>query len=259
MCNKKYPAIILLLLFLSSCAVKKPSVSKIEIGEAVSRAEKKALITGLENTKILYTTFNGKAKTNLEVNNKSFNATLNLRIKHQESIWISVTAFLGIEVARILITPDRIQIINRLQSEYTDKPFDYIYNFTSDEMGFNDLENLLVGNKMRFAFNSDINFLHTSLGYEAQGNNGDLDFLMQFGKDYSLLQNKLYQQSTNQTLTSNYADFQEIAGLLVPKNIQILIMAEKLNLNAIMNYDNINLNQELSFPFQVPSGFKQIN
>jgi outer membrane receptor protein involved in Fe transport len=112
---------------------------------------------------------------------------------------------------------------------------------------------------MKFTFNPDINFLHTSLGYEAQGNNGDLDFLMQFGKDYSLLQNKLYQQSTNQTLTSNYADFQEIAGLLVPKNIQILIMAEKLNLNAIMNYDNINLNQELSFPFQVPSGFKQIN
>lgn len=259
MCNKKYHAIILLLLFLSSCAVKKPSVSKIETGEAVSRAERKALITALEETKIRYTTFNGKAKTNLEVNNKSFNATLNLRIKHQESIWISVTAFLGIEVARILITPDRIQIINRLQSEYTDKPFDYIYNYTTDEIGFSDLEDILVGNKMKFAFDPENNFLHTSLGYEAQGNIGDLDFLMQFGKNYNLLQNKLYQQSTNQTLTSNYADFQEIEGFLMPKNIQLLIVAEKLNLNAVMNYDNVQFNQELSFPFQVPSGFKQIN
>lgn len=257
--NKKYLSTLLLLLFLSSCAVKKPTVSKIEIGNAVTNSEKKALISELEETKILYSTFNGKAKTNLEINNKTFNATLNLRIKHQEAIWISVTAFMGIEVARLLITPDRIQIINRIQGEYTDKSFDYIYNFTSRELGFNELEDLIVGNKMKFAFNPDINFLHTSLGYEAQGNYEGLDFLIQFGEDLSLLQNKLYQQSTNQTLTSNYADFQEIVGLLVPRNVQILVKAEKLDLNAVMNYNSISLNEELNFPFQVPSGFKQIN
>lgn len=258
MCNKKYLSTLLLLLFLSSCAVKKPTVSKIEIGKAVSPSEKKILISELEETRILYSTFNGKAKTNLEINKQTFNATLNLRIKHQEAIWISVTAFMGIEVARVLITPDRIQIINRIQGEYTDKPFDYIYNFTSKEMGFKEVEDLIVGNKMEFAFDPNINFLHTSLGYEAQGNYGDLDFLMQFGKDFSLLQNKLYQQSTDQTLLSNYADFQEIAGLFIPRNIQILVNAEKLDLNAVMNYNSINLNEELSFPFQVPSGFKQI-
>ncbi len=259
MCNKDYCFIILLLLFISSCAVKKPTVSKIEIGNALSTSEKKVLISDLEENKIQYSTFNGKAKTNLEVNNQTFNATLNLRIKHQETIWISVTAFLGIEVARILITPDRIKIINRIQGEYTDKPFEYIYNFTSEDMGFNEVEALLVGNKMNFAFNPDINFFHTSLGYEAQGKYADLDFLMQLATDFSLLQSKLYQQSTNQTLTSNYTDFQEIAGTLIPQNVQILIKAEKLDLNAVMNYSSLNINEELSFPFQVPSGYKQIN
>lgn len=259
MWNRKYSFIVLLLFFLSSCAVKKPTISKIEIGNAVSAPERKILISELEKNKILYSTFNGKAKTNLEINNKTFNATLNLRIKHQESIWISVTAFMGIEVARILITPDRIKIINRIQSEYTDKPFEYIYNFMSRELGFNEIEDLVVGNKMKFVFNPDINFLHTSLGYEAEGNYDDLDFIMQFGRDFSLSQNKLYQQSTNQMLTSNYAEFQEIDGLIVPKNIQILITAEKLDLDAIMNYNSINLNEELSFPFQAPVGYKQIN
>jgi hypothetical protein len=246
-----------LLFIFSHCSVKKPKEAKIEVGKAVARSEKKMLISELEENRILYSTFNGKAKTKLEVNNKTFNATLNLRIKHQEAIWISVTAFLGIEVARILITPDRIKILNRLQSEYIDKPFDYIYNFTSKELGFNEIEALLIGNTMDLAFNPQVEFYHTSLGYEAQSMNADLGFLMQFGKDFRLSQNRFTQESTNQNLTSNYNDFQIIMNQSIPKNIELIIKANKLDLNAVMDYNNINLNEELSLPFQIPSGFKQ--
>jgi hypothetical protein len=247
------------LLILSACAVKKPKTSNIEVGKAVSSSEKKTLINQLEANQIIYSTFNGKAKTKLEINNKTFNATLNLRIKHQETIWISVTAFMGIEVARVLITPDRIKIMNRLQSEYTDKPFEYIYNFTGKEMGFDEVESLLVGNSLKFTFNPQADFFYTSLGFEVQGNYMDLDFVTQFGKDYTLLQNKFSQNGANQALTSNYDEFQEIMGQTIPRDVQILVKADKLELNAIMNYNNIGLNDELSYPFQVPSSFKQTN
>src|SRR5690554_986515 len=257
--NRKYLLGIMILLIFSNCAVKKPKESNIEVGKAISSSEKKTIISQLEERQILYTTFNGKAKTKLEINDKTFNATLNLRIKHQEAIWISVTAFLGIEVARVLITPDRIKIMNRLQGEYTDKPFDYIYNFTSKEMGFDEIENLLVGNSMKFTLNPKVDFFYTSLGFEAQGNYMDLDFLMQFEKDLSLAQNKFSQKSANQILTSNYNDFEEIMGQTIPKDIQILIKADKVELNAVMNYNSINLNEELNFPFQIPSNFKQNN
>lgn len=246
-----------LLFVFSGCAVNNPKDTKIEVGKAVARSEKKMLISELEENQILYSTFNGKAKTKLEINNKTFNATLNLRIKHEEAIWISVTAFLGIEVARILITPDRIKILNRLQSEFIDKPFDYIYNFTSKELGFNEIEDLLVGNTMEFAFNPQVDFHHTTLGYEAQGINTDLEFLMQFGKDFRLSQNKFSQESINQSLTSNYGEFQNVMDHSIPRNIQLIIKADKLDLNAVMDYNNVSLNEELSLPFQIPSGFKQ--
>jgi hypothetical protein len=48
-------------------------------------------------------------------------------------------------------------------------------------------------------------------------------------------------------------------GQTIPKDIQILIKADKVELNAVMNYNSINLNEELTFPFQIPSGFKQSN
>lgn len=246
-----------LLFVFSGCAVNKPKGGKVEVENAVARSEKKTLLSELEENKILYSTFNGKAKTKLEINDKTFNATLNLRIKHEEAIWISVTAFLGIEVARILITPDRIKILNRLQSEYIDKPFDYIYNFTSKELGFNEIEALLVGNTMELVFNPQVDFYHTSEGYEAQGNNTDLEFFMQFGADFRLSQNTFTQESINQSLTSSYGDFQNIMNQSIPRNIQLDIKGEKLELNAVMDYNNVNLNEELSLPFQIPASFKQ--
>lgn len=257
--NKKYVMGIMLLVIFSACAVKKPKVTEIIVGNAVSSSEKKTLISQLEANRTIYSTFNGKARTKLEINNKTFNATLNLRIKHQETIWISVTAFMGIEVARVLITPDSIKIMNRLQSEYIDKPFEYIYNFTGEEMAFDEVENLLVGNSMKFTFNPQVDFYYTSSGFEAQGNYMDLDFLMYFGNDFTLSQNNFSQKGTNQTLTSNYNEFQEIMGQKVPRDVQILIKTDKLDLNAIMNYNNIGLNDELSFPFQVPPSYKLTN
>lgn len=258
MSTKKYLFGFILFFLMVSCGVKKPIVSSNgEPGKAISRTETKRLITSLEENRILYSSFSGKAKTKLEVNNKSFSTTLNLRIKHKEVIWISVTALLGIEVARILITPDRIQIINRLQSTYVDKPFEYIHTYASTALGFDEIEDLLVGNVMKFAFQPELNYLSTPSGFETKGNTGDLTFFMHFSNDFNLSQTKFSQTNIEQTLTSNYGEFQNVENQKIPKDIQVLIKASNLELDAIMNYNDIKINGELSFPFQVPSGYKQ--
>ncbi|HLG34091.1 MAG TPA: DUF4292 domain-containing protein [Bacteroidia bacterium] len=46
----------------------------------------------------------------------SFN--MNLRIKKDSAIWMSASPFLGIEVVRILITPDSVKILDRLNNIY---------------------------------------------------------------------------------------------------------------------------------------------
>lgn len=256
---KKYWLSLTFIVLLSGCAVKKPVTKIVEIGKEVSRADKKMLLTGLKENQITYDSFIGKAKTKLSVNKNSFNATLNLRIKHEEVIWISITAVLGIEVARILITPDRIQIMNRIQNEYIDKPFDYVYRYTSKEFTFNEIEDLLVGNIMSFAIAPQVNAFGASTGFELQGKHMELDFSMLVGNDYKLANATFSQPSIEQTLISNYDDYQEISGQQIPRNIQILLSAPKLDLDAIMNYNNVNLNTELEFPFQVPASYKHID
>lgn len=247
------------MILLAGCSVKKPTESTVVVNKEVSKAERKRIWTGLEEKRIIYDTFSGKAKTKLSINNKSFNATSTLRIKHGESIWISITAILGIEVARVLITPDRIQIINRIQNEYIDKPFDYVYRYTSQEMGFDEIEDLLVGNILSFGLNPNVNILSTSDGFEIQGQHLALDFSMLVGNNYKVNSAQFNQKSIQQTLSSSYDNFEEIIGQQIPRNVQILLVAPKLDLSMLMNYNNVALNEDLNFSFQVPSGYKQSN
>src|SRR5690606_18492874 len=95
-----------LVIFLSACSSRKKAATTSTVSKELSKKETKILLEGIESNQIAYQSFSTKARTKLNVDNKSFNATLNIRIKNKEAIWISANAFLGIEAARILITPD---------------------------------------------------------------------------------------------------------------------------------------------------------
>src|SRR5437879_13370008 len=83
-----------------------------------------------------FTTFSGKAKTKLDINGNSNDVTLNIRIQKGQKIWVSVTAIAGIEVARAMITPDSLLVINKLQGLYLRKPFRYIYTYTINQIDY---------------------------------------------------------------------------------------------------------------------------
>src|SRR5690606_17028532 len=71
-----------------------------------------ASIKTFEMTNLDFHTFSGRAKTKIEMGKNVHDVTLNVRIERNKAIWLSVTAILGVEVARVLITPDSVKILN---------------------------------------------------------------------------------------------------------------------------------------------------
>lgn len=253
---RSFIAILCIFSFLSSCQVKKPKIEPTLPGKEISSAEKTRILTELQNSQISYSTFTGKAKAKLNINNDSFNATLTTRIVHDEAIWISITALLGIEVARVLITPTQIQIINRLEKEYIVKPFDYIYQYTSESLSFSEIESLFSGKMMPFAISNETMILSNLNGFDLQGDQKDINFSMHIKNDYTL-RNAVFSQAENgQKLSSYYDNYQMIQGKNVPNSVQIIIKTEQLNLDAFMNYNSIRFNEELKLPFNIPSGYR---
>src|SRR6185312_7675239 len=108
--------------------------------------EKRERLNAIRSAQITFTDFSGKARTKLAFSGNSNDVTLNIRIRRGQKIWVSITAIAGIEVARALITPDSILVVNKLQGLYLRKPFSFIYKYASDKLDYNSVEALLVGN-----------------------------------------------------------------------------------------------------------------
>ncbi|MGB0931281.1 MAG: DUF4292 domain-containing protein [Chitinophagales bacterium] len=78
-------------------------------------------------------------------NKQSFNA--DIRLRKDSVLWISISPpILKIEVARVLIRPDSVQVINRLNKQYYAMDVGFLETLTNYPLSFDMLQNILFGN-----------------------------------------------------------------------------------------------------------------
>jgi hypothetical protein len=245
------------------CKAKKQVVTRTPVNNPVAvnpDAGKISKIQAIQSGQVSFNTFSGKAKTKLDINGKSNDVTLNIRIQHDHKIWVSITALLGIEVARAVITPDSIQVINRLQGVYLKKPFSYIYTYASRTVNYRTVESLLIGNA--------IPELLTPAATLQQGDNGSVTlkgdmqgllYSLLVGADLKVTQTSLTNQSAGQALQVTNSQFIQSGGKVIPSQIHIASSVRDKTIQADLEYNKTEFNQPLEFPFSIPDRFSPAN
>lgn len=132
---------ILFVLILTSCSTSRNSLRNTMIG-------------GLSGTEYMEKVIewtpareNLTARVAIELNTGSstpFSVNANMRIRRGEIIRISVAPFLGIEVARIDITPQKILAVDRMNKRYVELGFSEISSLLNTELDFNILQSLIL-------------------------------------------------------------------------------------------------------------------
>lgn len=69
---------------------------------------------------------------------------------------------------------------------------------------------------------------------------------------------EISQPAENRMLQISYGDSKVFNQGTVPTSIEINAMQPKGKTNINLNYNNISFNEELSFPYSVPSGYKKV-
>lgn len=245
-------------LILFSCKAKKSVFSPTATAKSVdkSHAQYLAAINQHQNN---FKTFSTKANTKLSLDGREFDVTLNIRIKKGEGIWVSVTAVAGLEVARALITPDSLQLIDRINNEYLKKPFSYIQKFTNPQVDYNTLESLLVGNIVPMASNGNPQFLMNNEGLNLVGTSGSLNFMLLLNKSFKAFKTDLNDDVAQQSLEVKVTDFEKIEEQLFPKNISLTSQTGKQQIAVEMEYNKTQINVPVEFPFNVPKRFSVID
>jgi len=205
--------------------------------------------------------FSGRAKAKVELGKDNQDVTMHVRIQRNKAIWISLTGtFLNVEGARVLITPDSVKIMNKLQGEYIAKPFNYIHKYTGEGVSFGVLQDLLIANVSSDLLRTDqMTVAKATDDVQLVGVKNDLSFQYSLNGKYRPKVIRLTPVGSSQSLEAFYSSFNDVTGYNFPQNQNIKLSAADVQVNAVLNYNKIEFNQEVEMPFTVPARYKVLN
>jgi hypothetical protein len=217
------------------------------------------LIENINRNQINFNTFSAKIKVDYwNSKGKQPDFTANVRIKKDSLIWVSI-GDLGFEGIRILISPDSIKLLNKLENTYTQKPLSYVQEVSQIPFTFMDIQNLLVGNLIFFNRDSITSYAKYNNSYALLSVGTLFKNLITINNEYRIEKSKLDDVNPllNRTCDLTYSEFETKAGVPFPVFREIFI-SQQTKLDIQMKFKDYKFNEELNFPFSVPKKFKRI-
>lgn len=255
---KKYIALLILSVFVISCKSKAVAVKNNNTTEVIAKKDKKAIEKHYEN-KLDFSTLYIKASAKYVDEKQSQNVTAEIRIEKDKQILISVR-FLGITMAKALITPTAVSYYEKISSTYYEGDFSSLSKWLGTELDYSKVQNLLIGEAFDDLRKGEYTQTIVENLFRLEDEKDDKikkAFYLDPEK-YLVQKEEITQPSENRKLEINYSDIKTYNQGTLPTAIEINAVQPKGRTNINLNYNNISFNEELSFPYSVPSGYKKV-
>ncbi len=249
--------ILLLILTISICVGCKSAKSLTAVGTIKENTTAKQLIRENQKQAADFKTLQAKVKIDFTDGDKSNGVTVNFRMEKDKVIWLS--APLG--AARAMITPERVSYYNKLENEYFDGDYSLLSELLGVELDFIKVQNLLLGEAL-FDFNEgDLLVSNNDISYILQPENQkpifEILYLLNPGH-YKLDSQQLTQSIQKRFLQIDYKVYQLVNKEIFPEVVNIIAVEDNSEVKIDLEFKSITLNEDLRFPFEIPSGYKEI-
>ena len=254
--------LLAIIVFAFGCKAKKVIITAPPIvDQANVEVDKKPENLALLNSKNLdFNTLALKGKADLDIDGEQNDVVMNIRIQKDKKIWAIVTAAGGIiEVARAMITPDSLFLLNKLEKTYTKKPFSYIYKFTNKQINFNLLQAVLSGNALPDFMNTKSNLIQEDGVWILSGVNEDLSYRSVFNTLLKVTETTLNDAKAGQAFKVSYGKYTPLNTALFPSSLNISTLSGIKKMNIAIEFSKIESNVSVDFPFTVPKSYELIN
>lgn len=221
-------------------------------------AKQAALLSGLAplwTRQRSWNTFNGRAKTHFEGRGENHDFTATIRMQRGSRIWISVVALGVMEAFRVMITPDSVQIMDRLHKEYMAMPFDQLGALLPVRGDFTSLQNILIGDPINTSYRPNA-ALDTVDSYLLSHVSANLTHILAFNKADSTLRLQTI-TAPDVLLISNYDNYSIEAGSPFA-NRRSLSMRDAKDQHLIeMDFNKAAFNEIIETPFTIPDKYNR--
>ncbi|HTX88140.1 MAG TPA: DUF4292 domain-containing protein [Bacteroidales bacterium] len=232
------------------------------------------LFSKLKENELKYSTFSSKFSADYENGDKKNSFSGQIRIRKDSLIWISISAGLGIEVLRMMISQDSVQFINRINNTYFIGDYNIVNRFLNTNIDYDILQSFLTGNDLSFyengKFRASLDKDQYKLSTAARMK------LKKYVRNSSeneriLIQNIWIDPETfkiteadvkeltdpNNKLEADYSQFDHIGAQYFPKEVTFDITADN-EIHVKVNFSKIATDLPLQFPFKIPQSYRQV-
>jgi len=197
-----------------------------------------------------------------ETENQLQNLVIKMRMQQDSVIWMSATV-LGIQVAKIMLTPKEVHFYEKLGKTYYQGDYSPVEKFLGVHISFDEIQRLLLGMPVRplteFKLNQTKDEKYYKLNPEGDYN-GYLFYFLLNPNNFKLVTEQVYAVSDQKLKAEvNYVGSLEVEKSIWPNTINFNAFDDKdKQLNLKIEYKRIESRKRLSFPYRVPARYTQI-
>ncbi len=233
------------------------STKTISAGEANYNLSTRQLIKENAKQTASFKTLQAKLKITYFQNEKEQTHSVSFRAKKDEILWISAT----FSVIRAKVTPEKVSFYNKLDNTYFEGDYKYLSELLGTELDFQKVQNLLFGetlfNLKDDAYKSSVDNNVYVLQPKKQRDLFEIFFLLD-PSHFKVKSQQISQPKEFRHLQIDYLTYQEVNSQTLPQHIKVNAVETNKETIIKLEFKNVSLNEELRFPFKIPSGFKEI-
>lgn len=234
------------------------STKTIRSGEANLNLSAKQLIRENARQAPNFKTLSARVKLNIFQGDKVNAYTVNFRMEKDKQILLMSTP---ISLVKALITPEKVRFYNKLDNTYFEGDYKYLSNLLGIDLDFQKVQNLLLGEALFNLKNSAYNVSVDEKSYILQPKKQEALFELFFlinPSHFKISSQQISQPQEQRHLQIDYLTYQEVDKQILPQEIKVIAVEATEEMILEMEFKGVSLNQDLRFPFKIPSGFKEI-
>lgn len=257
---KKIAIVILIALFMVSCKSKAIAVaaSNAPTTEASNMTSKK-IIENYYNNKNQFSTLYIKSSARYADNKQTQNVTAEIRIKKDEQILVSIR-FLGITMAKALITPKSVNYYEKINGSYFEGDFSSLSQWLGTDLDYNKIQNMLLGQAIDDLTKGKYleSLLEQTYRLDDVSNTNTKKSFFLDADNFLVQKQEITQTAEERMIKVAYAENKVYNEATLPTSVLINTFQKKGNTEINLDYNTVTFNEELSFPYSVPNGYKRI-
>lgn len=231
--------------------------SVIDSGVASDKLSAKQVIRQHEKNEADFKTMNARVAIDIIQSENEQGHTFSLRMEKDKVIWLSAT--LG--MARMMITPEKVQFYNKLDNEYFDGDYKLLSDVVGVELDFMKVQNILLGQSIYDLTDEphQVSVSGNSYAISPKDQNALMELFYLINPSHFKMDSlQLQQQLKKRMLQVDYSSYQEVKKQIIPENIRIIAVDDTDQVAITLEFKSVSLDGEVRFPFNIPAGYKEI-